>query len=114
MRDEWTNGISNADANDNSTSDSRSSRGLTRSDDARYSESGSGSSNSSAGLGGLDRSASLTLAHKSSRGMRLKNREVSARKMVGDAEDLVNSQTTVTEKGGAQPWWRNVGMDEGL
>lgn len=67
-------------------------------------------------MGGLDRSASITLAKK---GMRLKggmgdlqNREISARRQVGDAETMVNSMDEKT--GGQAPWWRNVGMEEGL
>jgi pyruvate dehydrogenase kinase 2/3/4 len=44
--------------------------------------------------------------------MRLKlsgqlSREVSERRQVGDAEEMF------AEKG-ETPWWRNVGMDEGL
>lgn len=35
--------------------------------------------------------------------MALGNREVSARRQVGDAESVVNSQGV--------PWWRNVGME---
>lgn len=51
------------------------------------------------------------MAHKA---MRLKlsgtlSREVSERRQVGDAEEMF------AEKGaGGQPWWRNVGMEEGL
>jgi hypothetical protein len=36
-----------------------------------------------------------------------KGREVSARRQVGDAESMVNSTSET-------PWWRNVGMDEGI
>jgi hypothetical protein len=71
-------------------------------------------------FGGLDRGASLTLAYKSGGGagkgkpsMQLKNREVSARRQVGDAEDMVNRPTnSMDEK--QVPWWKNVGMEEGL
>jgi hypothetical protein len=35
-----------------------------------------------------------------------KGREVSARRQVGDAESMVNPTET--------PWWRQVGMDEGI
>ncbi len=68
-------------------------------------------------MGGIDRSASMTLAQK---GMRLKggmgdlkSREVSARRQVGDAESMITS--SMDEKAdGRAPWWRNVGMEEGL
>jgi hypothetical protein len=36
------------------------------------------------------------------------NREISARRQVGDAEGVVNPQS----KG--EPWWKNVGMEEGM
>lgn len=34
--------------------------------------------------------------------------EVSERRQVGDAEEMF------LEKGTGQPWWRNVGMEEGM
>jgi len=109
MRDEWTHGNTAGQKkydNNNSggyrtmSGNSRSSQGLT----------GVGKQNE------LDRGASLTMAHKAmklkSKGgatahsmMDLKYREVSARRQVGDAE-MVNSA--------AEPWWRHVGMEEGL
>ena len=82
---------------------SRSSQGLTRQ------------------LGGLDRSASLNLA---ARAMKLKIkpgksgsdrdqkvREVSERRQVGDAEDVVNP---TSEGKAGEPWWKNVTMEEGM
>lgn len=64
--------------------------------------------------GSGDRIAGLTMA---SRAMKLKskgasmfdlrNREVSARRQVGDAESVVNPHSTSA----ATPWWRNVGME---
>jgi len=36
-----------------------------------------------------------------------KGREVSARRQVGDAENMVNPTTET-------PWWRQVGMEEGI
>jgi pyruvate dehydrogenase kinase 2/3/4 len=47
-----------------------------------------------------------------SKAMRLKlsgqlSREVSERRQVGDAEEMFADK-------GETPWWRNVGMDEGL
>lgn len=71
---------------------------------------------------GLDRSASLTMAHKA---MKLKGmpgggvagerrkREVSERRMVGDAESMVNQPSSLDEPG-KSPWWRHVDMGEGL
>ena len=103
MRDEWT-------AKDGTPVDSRSSQGLTR----------VGRQTESSRSGGLDKSASLTLARK---GMRLKgkvssdltNREISARRQVGDAESMVNQRDSMSDAPGANPpWWRNVGMEEGL
>jgi pyruvate dehydrogenase kinase 2/3/4 len=46
-----------------------------------------------------------------SKAMRLKlsgklSREVSERRQVGDAEEMFNKE--------GQPWWRNVGMEEGF
>jgi hypothetical protein len=38
-----------------------------------------------------------------------KGREVSARRQVGDAESMVNPTT-----GTGTPWWRQVGMEEGI
>jgi pyruvate dehydrogenase kinase 2/3/4 len=47
-----------------------------------------------------------------SKAMRLKlsgqvSREISERRQVGDAEDMFAKQTE-------KPWWRNVGMEEGM
>lgn len=39
-------------------------------------------------------------------GDRAKGREVSARRQVGDAQTMVNPTGT--------PWWRQVGMEEGI
>jgi pyruvate dehydrogenase kinase 2/3/4 len=36
------------------------------------------------------------------------SREVSERRQVGDAEEMF------AEKGAEKPWWRSVGMDEGV
>jgi pyruvate dehydrogenase kinase 2/3/4 len=36
------------------------------------------------------------------------SREVSERRQVGDLEEMMG------QKGGEAPWWRNVGMDEGV
>jgi pyruvate dehydrogenase kinase 2/3/4 len=36
------------------------------------------------------------------------SREVSERRQVGDAEEMF------AEKGTEKPWWRSVGMDEGV
>ncbi|CZT24422.1 uncharacterized protein RCC_10147 [Ramularia collo-cygni] len=47
---------------------------------------------------------------KSGSMLNLPSREVSARRQVGDAESVVNPHST----GAATPWWRNVGMEEGM
>lgn len=87
MRDEWT------------TSELiRSSPGL-----ARGSTYGSSKRTSSSAV-----SSSAFLASKA---MRLKlsgKLEVSERRQVGDAEEMFS------EKGASAPWWRNVGMEEGM
>jgi pyruvate dehydrogenase kinase 2/3/4 len=36
------------------------------------------------------------------------SREVSERRQVGDAEEMF------ADKGADRPWWRSVGMDEGV
>jgi pyruvate dehydrogenase kinase 2/3/4 len=36
------------------------------------------------------------------------SREVSERRQVGDAEEMF------ADKGAGRPWWRSVGMDEGV
>lgn len=45
-----------------------------------------------------------------SRGGGFGEREVSERRQVGDAQSMVNP--THTQSG--TPWWRNVGMEEGM
>lgn len=61
-----------------------------------------------AGLTMASRAMKLKSKGKSGSMMDLRNREVSARRQVGDAESVVNPQST---PGGATPWWRNVGME---
>lgn len=70
---------------------------------------------------GLDRGASLTMAHKAMKAKSKKDgtarhggsmanmtqREVSARRQVGDAEGLVNPR-----KEDGEPWWKHVDMEE--
>ena len=118
MRNEWAaqlnnNGVASAAAT------SRSFQGLTRS---RQTESGKLDARS-----GLDRSASLTMAQKA---MKLKGtaqqggmvgegrkREVSERRMVGDAESLVNASSVDDPQTGTaskHAWWRHVTMEEGM
>lgn len=70
---------------------------------------------------GLDRGASLTMAHmamkQKNRGERRKggslanvsHREVSERRQVGDAAGMVNPSSG---KGLGEPWWKNVDMEE--
>lgn len=92
MRDEWTNGSSHK-AGAAGVTASRSSQGLTR-------------------VGRQQREMpSLTLSSmamklKSRGGDAVQGREVSERRQVGDAESMVNPSGT--------PWWRNVGMEEGM
>lgn len=100
MRDEWSIAAAPGGVAKNNGPASRSTQGLAR-------------------VGRLQRERerevpSLTL---SSMAMRLKSkgagdlsarREVSERRQVGDAEGLVNPT------GSGTPWWRNVGMEEGM
>lgn len=107
MRDEWKSPIDHGEASIPSL------QGLARV--GRQIEKGG----SAAAVGGEhDRIAGLTMA---SRAMKLKAgskkgstmnlgyREISARRQVGDAEGVVNAQSS-----GNTPWWKNVGMEEGM
>ena len=107
MRDEWK-GVLNAPSNTyNSKAVSPASQGLTRA--GRQIEAAGG-----------DRIAGMTMA---TRAMKLKspkkasmwdlqNREVSARRQVGDAADSINRAPSTGD--GEKPWWKNVGMEEGM
>ena len=44
----------------------------------------------------------------------LRNREVSERRQVGDAESEIYKNSMDEMQAGKAPWWRNVGMEEGL
>lgn len=98
MRGEWNDTVrSDGDYS------APSPRGLTRAETSRHE---------------LDRSAVLTLAHRAHTHaprnrktgvLNLSNREVSERRQVGDAEHLVNPPSHQ-----AAPWWKNVGMEEGM
>jgi len=58
----------------------------------------------------------ITLA-MASRAMRLKDtgtREVSERRQVGDAQDMMYPARDSTSSDGTTPWWRNVTMEEGM
>lgn len=93
MRDEW-------------------SQGLTPEGNTQAGRGGRGSNSTSAKSPRTIQS--LTMA---SRAMKLKvnvSREISERRQVGDAEEMVNPQPRRGNAEGSQPWWKNVGMDEGL
>ena len=83
----------------------RSSRGLA----------GEGTTTSSNKFGAYGKNKNSLLALKAMR-LKLKAKpsvgsaafEVSERRQVGDAEEMFS------EKGSGQPWWRNVGMEEGM
>jgi len=112
MRDEWPTVAAlrgGSRTNALGVGDSRSSQGLTQV--GRRNESG------------LDRASSLNLA---ARAMKLKlktkglegqqkQREVSERRQVGDAESVVNPMmpTRGVSKDDT-PWWKNVTMEEGM
>jgi len=109
MRDEWTNGtalhaVRNGYGSGSLTTTAAAtiSQGLTR-------------------VGrqtGLDRGTSLNLAARAmklkmkTKGLDVRHREVSERRQVGDAESVVNPPSHSPADG--TPWWRNVGMEEGL
>lgn len=109
MRDEWKTTVFNGH-NTKTQVGSHSSRGLTRA--------GRQQIESAAG----DRIAGLTMAH---RAMKLKggsnatsawdlnHREVSARRQVGDAAESVNPPPSSGDDG-VRPWWKDVGMEEGM
>lgn len=106
MKDEWTaalrGGAAVAVAQSAYRADSPSSSGLTR----------------VGRQAGLDRAGSLNLAAKAmklklkTKGLDagLKQREVSERRQVGDAESVVNAQSSRAD----EPWWKNVTMEEGV
>lgn len=118
MRDEFLQLSRTGGASKTNETDSGSSQRLTRVGGQQTNESNNNkpSSNSNRSKYGLDKGASLTLARK---GMRLKSKglvvdlshqEVSERRQVGDAESIMDE----SRKGGREPWWRNVTMEEGL
>lgn len=114
MRDEWNmvlNGQQSTTERPQQPSTRLHTQGLTRA--GRQIESG---------IGGGDRIAGLTMASRAKRlkGMSgsngsgmgdLRNREVSPRRQVGDAADEINPPSAGD---GKTPWWKNVGMEEGM
>lgn len=56
---------------------------------------------------------SLTMAGRAMKlkGLKGSTREISPRRQVGDVESVVNAPDGGD---GRTPWWRNVGMEEGL
>jgi pyruvate dehydrogenase kinase 2/3/4 len=42
------------------------------------------------------------------------SREISERRQVGDAEDMFAEKGMSGGGVGDKPWWRNVGMEEGM
>ena len=53
---------------------------------------------------------SLAMASRAMKLKRDETREVSERRQVGDAEEMVNG----SDSQGATPWWKNVTMEEGM
>jgi len=107
MRDEWKSTVFNGH-NTKPQLGSYSSQGLTRAGRQQIESSGAG-----------DKIAGITMAQ---RAMRLKggnaawdltHREVSARRQVGDAAESVNAPPS-TGDDGVRPWWKDVGMEEGM
>jgi hypothetical protein len=52
---------------------------------------------------------SLAMASRAMKLKRVATREVSERRQVGDAEEMVNGS-----QDSASPWWRHVSMEEGM
>lgn len=116
MRDEWNmvlNGQQRTIERPQQPATRQHTQGLTRT--GRQIESG---------IGGGDRIAGLTMASRAKRlksisgssgsGMGdLRNREVSPRRQVGDAADEINPPPP-SSGDGTTPWWKNVGMEEGM
>ncbi|PSK36108.1 hypothetical protein B9Z65_5923 [Elsinoe australis] len=96
-------------------------QGLTRGVNSQATSSRSSSNSSSKKNNDINRIQSLTMATKA---MRLKpmnrdvirEREVSERRQVGDMEEIMASGGSKGSgnDGTPTPWWKNVGMDEGL
>ena len=88
MRDEWSQGLTG-------------SGGITTSSTLRFTPaSGSTQRKRQQSI------ESLTLAHKAKKLKDVSYREISERRQVGDVAGFMNRK--------AQPWWRNVTMEEGL
>lgn len=113
MRDEW-NMVLNGQQRTGQRQEQQQQLPMTRTHSQGLTRAGRQTGSSAAGG---DRIAGLTMA---SRAMRLKgisggmsdlrNREVSPRRQVGDAADAINSASTGEET----PWWKKVGMEEGM
>jgi pyruvate dehydrogenase kinase 2/3/4 len=52
---------------------------------------------------------SLAMASRAMKLKRVATREVSERRQVGDAEEMVNGP-----QDNASPWWKHVSMEEGM
>ena len=132
MRDEWISrsvapGYGNLSTNTNSSdsSDKNHTSAIARtSSDGYIADSRPASQGLTRTLAsGLDRGATLNLAARAmklkikTKGLdgRLRQREVSERRQVGDAEGIVNPQGIDGSGGGEgkTPWWKNVTMEEG-
>ena len=89
----------------------RSSRGMAEGNSSALLRSSSSNSSSSSRSSSLKRDYNPFLATKA---MKLKlsgqlSREIRERRQVGDAEDMFKES-----RKGDKPWWRNVGMEEGM
>lgn len=118
MRDEWASAHHNR--NNDMMTMTMHRRHASRVGHAGSLRSSQGLTSRSQNESGLDRSATLNLA---ARAMKLKmgtkglegrlglarQREVSERRQVGDAEGVIN-RTSGAEK----PWWKDVTMEEGV
>lgn len=125
MRDEWTmgitDGIANAVVRNGYGSAAAPGVGTATTEKALADSRSSPMIDARRKTNELDRSASLNLAAramklkmKTSKGGETRQREVSERRQVGDAESLVNPPASAMGDGKETPWWRNVGMEEGL
>lgn len=101
MRDEWFQPIVDKPMIDSEDSSSHhSTQGLTHRQPERVRSSKPSMTN-----------LSLAMASRAMRLKRRETREVSERRQVGDAEEMVNGSDS---QGNAAPWWKNVTMEEGM
>jgi pyruvate dehydrogenase kinase 2/3/4 len=99
MRDEWLKPVIDRPMVDEGSPSEFPSQGLTRQPQRAASSKKPSMQN-----------ISLAMASRAMKLKRVATREVSERRQVGDAEEMVNGPQDST----ASPWWRHVSMEEGM